>query len=419
MRKIVKKRKKIIIVLSLVLIISGLAGVFIYKKYDDEKKEKIRLENIRKEEARTLNTIKENYNNYVVSKANSKLYELEENDYKEIGKIEDGVKLELENIDELTLDNKYFKLKNSNYYVYYNDVEKIEGFNIDDYYKNYVVFDNDVVTKNPTKFYDGDNLVYTIDTSFTLPIIINEDDYYQVEFDNKLLKIKKEDVEKLVENKKNIDIASDIAVLNYHFFYDKAKGDYCPEIICLDTSDFDAQLKYLKDNNFYTASMKDMALWMERKIQLPKKTAVITIDDGAMGTNTYLPWLLKKYDLHGTLFLITGWWPKANYLSDNLEIQSHGNNIHNYYGEALYKTKDELLDDFHKSIEALDGEDTALCYPFYAHNEKVRSAAKEAGFKIAFAGGNEKARQSDDPYQIGRYPIYSYTSLNEFIQIVN
>ena len=123
--------------------------------------------------------------------------------------------------------------------------------------------------------------------------------------------------------------------------------------------------------------MKDMSLWMQKKIQLPKKTAVITIDDGAMGTDTHLIELLEKYDLHGTLFLITAWWPKEKYVSDNLEIQSHGNDIHNFQGEALYKTKQQLLTDFQLSIQALDGENTAFCYPFYAHNMTVRSAVKE------------------------------------------
>ena len=118
------------------------------------------------------------------------------------------------------------------------------------------------------------------------------------------------------------------------------------------------------------------------------------------------------------MFLITAWWPKDRYKSDNLEIQSHGHDIHNYTNEALYKTKTQLLTDFKKSIELLDGENKAFCYPFYAHNQTVRNAVKESGFKIAFVGGNTKANQSNDLYQIRRYVIYGSITMNQFKNMV-
>ena len=154
---------------------------------------------------------------------------------------------------------------------------------------------------------------------------------------------------KTINNKKEQVAATNIGVLNYHFFYDKQKEN-CNEIICLEKSKFEEHLKYLKDNNFYTATMNDMALWMEKKIKLPKKTTVITVDDGALGTNTHLIELLEKYDMHGTLFLITAWWPKENYLSPNLEIQSHGYDIHTN-GGAVTRSRDVILADVKKSIE--------------------------------------------------------------------
>ena len=234
-----------------------------------------------------------------------------------------------------------------------------------------------------------------------------------------LVQIKKEDVSKTLENKKNQAVAINIGVLNYHFFHDPTKNEWCGESICLTVQKFEEQLKYLKDNNFYTATMEDMALWMERKIRLPKKTTVITVDDGATGTDTHLINLLEKYDLHGTLFLITAWWPKDRYTSPNLEVQSHGHNIHNNFGDALSKTKDQLLNDFKTSIEKLDGENTAFCYPFYERNWTVMSAVKESGFRIAFAGGHAKANQNNDPYQINRYIIMNYITMNDFKYMVN
>jgi len=233
----------------------------------------------------------------------------------------------------------------------------------------------------------------------------------------------KDDVETTVDSPKNIDVASKIGVLNYHFFYDPSLGESCNETICLKTSKFEEQLQYLKNNNFYTATMNDISLWMEKKIRLPKKTTVLTVDDGALGTgksngNKLSP-LLEKYDMHATLFLITAWWGIDDYLTPNVEVQSHGYNIHNVFGEATTKSKEFLLNDFKTSIEKLNGENTAFCYPFYAHNATVRAAVKESGFKIAFIGGNTKISHNNDPYQLYRYVVLHNITLNQFINMVN
>ena len=44
---------------------------------------------------------------------------------------------------------------------------------------------------------------------------------------------------------------------------------------------------------------------------------------------------------------------------------------------------------------------------------------EQAGFKIAFVGGNIKVNQNHDPYKIYRYVIYSYTSVNDLKNMVN
>ena len=102
-----------------------------------------------------------------------------------------------------------------------------------------------------------------------------------------------------------------IAVLNYHFFYDPSKGEKCNESICLDIAKFRQHLDYLKKNNYKVLTMKEFKQWMYGEIELPQKSVLITIDDGAMGTgkhngNKLIP-ILEEYQMHATLFLITGW----------------------------------------------------------------------------------------------------------------
>ena len=93
----------------------------------------------------------------------------------------------------------------------------------------------------------------------------------------------------------------EVAVLNYHFFYDEAKGD-CTESICISMTDFRKQLDYLKENNFKVLTMQEFNDWMDGKIEFDQKSVLITIDDGAAGTFDLLPAILEEYQMPATLF---------------------------------------------------------------------------------------------------------------------
>ncbi len=225
------------------------------------------------------------------------------------------------------------------------------------------------------------------------------------------------------------DPATEIAVLNYHFFYDK-RTESCDESICLDIKNFEKQLKYLKDNDYKTLTMEEFRAWMYGEIELPKKSVLITVDDGAMGTgrhngNKLIP-LLEKYEMHATLFLITAWWDKENYVSPYLDIESHSNNLHvdgvcnnkDRGAKLLCSDKEKIKKDLTKSIKKL-GNNTAFCFPYYLYDDKSIEVLKELDFKLAFIGGNKKASRQNNEYLIPRYIIYSDTSLNSFIDMIS
>ena len=222
------------------------------------------------------------------------------------------------------------------------------------------------------------------------------------------------------------DSEQKIAVLNYHFFYDPTIGESCDENICLEVSKFREHLEYLKNNGYRTLKMSEFKQWMYGEIELPDKSVLITVDDGAMGTgahngNKLIP-LLEEYDMNATLFLISGWWDVNNYRSKNLDIQSHTFDMHQYgscgRGQLVCASKEEALADLNKSLQIVDNNDS-FCYPFYSYSDVAISAVKEAGFKLAFAGGSRKARRSNNKYLIPRYPIHKSISLNQFINMVS
>ena len=218
-----------------------------------------------------------------------------------------------------------------------------------------------------------------------------------------------------------------IAVLNYHFFF--GDDESCDSANCISTSKFESHLKYLKDNNYKTLTMEEFRAWMYKEIELPDKSVLITIDDGALGTgkhngNKLIP-LLEKYEAHATLFLITGWWDISNYESKYLDIESHSNDMHTEKyckgvsrgAKMLCLDKEDVINDLKQSM-AITKSNKAFCYPFFVYNSNVIEYLKEVGFQLAFAGGGYKATRNSNKYAIPRFQILQNITLEQFISYI-
>lgn len=528
MKKRKLKKKPAIITLASVMafvITTTLLIPFIKDKYQESLNQKI----------------KDNYQNIMQVKEDTKILKEENEEMQDAGTIYKNTIIELESIKD-----NYYKIKGTDYYIEYNKLKSTE-INIEQENNNYLLFNENAIIEKETPLYQNQIKIASINKELFLPILEKGDEFYKLKKDNTIIEVRKEDIKEIIdspnnnqktlesisilsfENENNIeekldilkeknytyikekdlikflnknivlpknttmiilneetekikelqdkynlvlnyqnnltntykegdsqvtsldnltmykikenttasrfqdmlngieeikDKATSIAVLNYHFFYDEAT-EVCSETICSKTKDFESQLKYLQDNNFRTLTMQEFYDWYIGKIELPKKSVLITVDDGAFGTDTHLPRLLEKYNAKATLFLISGWWPVSKYTLGNLELQSHTHDLHynNFTRDGkvgfktLMLTKEELLADLRLSKVTLNNP-IAFCYPFYTYNDTLISAVKEE-FKMAFAGGNRKATRNSDIYKIPRYPIYKSTSLNTFINMVN
>lgn len=431
MEKNKKKSKKWLIVggvLFLVLIVGGCFGFYYYKHEQKLKEIKLEEAKIAKERKQLENEIKAVYNTIVKTKNEAKVYKYEKDKYIESGLISEGLQLNLEQI-EPTYKNEYLKISDftKDFYINYKDIVKEEkDIEYDKRYLKYIPFNESVELNGLTEFYDKNNkLLYKLDIKGTYPIYVKDDNKYYIEFNNQLLYVKKEGVKVIQKKNTELGHTNKMSVITYHFFYDSRKGEACDDVICMDTIDFEKQLQYLIDQNFFTPKMEEFDWFIDEKVQLPEKSVLITIDDGWMagpGLET-----LKKYKLNATIFLISGDYDKEWTSNEYVEAQSHTHKLHKQNlcpGYALQGSgllcldKNVLLEDFKKSREALDNP-IALCYPFYEYNDYTKSVVKEAGFSLAFAGGNKKAVTKSDKYAVPRYTIVSTHTLDEFKEIVN
>lgn len=394
------------------------------KKQNKNKNDINKILTAKEKESQLINQIYNHYNEIVTVKNDAKLYKLSEDNYQVIGTIYKDNKIFLDKLTNVDKNTKYFKLKNLEYYISYVDVEPFtDDFEINKDYKNYLPWNENVVTTEKSNLYSEEGkLVYSLDISLNLPLIIKDDDKYYVEYDNNLYYIKNTEAKLVVNNNNNSTSATSISTLAYHFFYDASKGDNCNQIICLSNTKFDEQMKYLKDNNYYTATMHAFELWLDKKIRLPKNTVVLTIDDGYNVEEGIK--VLEKYGLHATLFLVTSWNLPEKYKTNVLEYHSHSHNMHNtgvcpngQGGGIQCLPRDEILSDLKKSQDLLNGS-FVFCYPFYEYNEYSISVLKEAGYRMAFGGNRVKTYQGYNKFKLPRYTILSDDTLQSFISYI-
>ncbi len=406
-----KKKVKILLILTIIIILSLLIFILFNFNKNSINEEKIDINNY--------------YSQYIKTKKDIVLYNSNNEEEGLVGK---NIILKLEEVNNEL--NKFKTIINQKeYYIDYKDLEKIESDNEkSDRYKNYIVFNENIITDEEVEFYDEENnLVYKIKESFNLPIIIKDDDKYGVEFNNSLLYVKDSDIKQTIDNKNTQDKNSTgIPVLNYHFVFED-NDNTCNEEICHSATQIKQHFSYIKDNNFFTPTMKELEMYIDGKLQLPQKSVSITFDDGTRAevAKKYV----DEYEVNATLFLITSWFGKEDFASKYFEVHSHGDNIHNagvcpggQGGAIKCMEKDKLLADLKTSREKLDNS-TVFCYPFYEYNDYSIEMLKEAGFTMAFAGeragGKITVEVNADKFRLPRWIIVNWTTMDQFISYVN
>lgn len=409
----------ILIIIAIVLVLT------FWLDYENKKKEN-ELEKQRIETK--IKNINRHYNIYVKTNQETDLYILDNDKYIKDGKVGKEVELTLKTMD-ISSDTDYFIIDNfdKDYYIKYDSVTPIKELSVlNDRYKNYILFNENVVTKDKTKFYKDDNLIYELNESFSLPIIIKDEHKIYVEYQNQLLYVLDSEIDSITNSiNSELEKANDIATIAYHFIYDP-NVDECNQIICHTIDQVQSHIDYLKSENYFTPTMKEFEMFIDGKILLPKNSVVITVDDGWFAPNATT--IFTQNEINATIFVITSGYDASTFVSDYVEVHSHGDDLHNPgvcptgQGGAIQCVKrDILLEDLKLSREKTFNS-TVFCYPFYEYNDYSISVLKEAGFTMAFggsyAGGIAKMQVGGDKYQIPRFTLLNDTTVLELKQIL-
>ena len=215
-----------------------------------------------------------------------------------------------------------------------------------------------------------------------------------------------------------------IAVLTYHDFTTGEPTWNMQKNI----KEFEKEMKYLKDHNYKTLTLKEVECYLEKKCNLPRKSVLITMDDGWKSELELALPVLKKYDLNATIFYIGINYdePAEKFLNQediknikenykNIEIASHTYN--NHIPEGYQKSKEEIKEDLEKKIKEINTK--YFAYPYGKYSDEYIEALKEEGYKLAFTFGPDKEHRKftkdDDPYKIPRYNVSTTYSFYKFV----
>lgn len=214
-----------------------------------------------------------------------------------------------------------------------------------------------------------------------------------------------------------------VAVLGYHSFSKEKEED----IFIMPINEFEEQLKYLKRHHYKALSLDEFYDYYKGNKKIPRKSVLITMDDGYQSNYDLAFPLLKKYNMKATVFYIGSnvIGENKNYMNKdtlelikknypNIEIASHSYNLH--YDKSIEKGIDYLTADFDKMEDVVNTK--YFAYPYGHYNEDIIKVLKTKKYKMAFGFGpgkeHRKASRNDNIYTIPRLNITNGMPLWKF-----
>ncbi|WP_244834407.1 polysaccharide deacetylase family protein [Clostridium sp. BJN0001] len=189
-----------------------------------------------------------------------------------------------------------------------------------------------------------------------------------------------------------------------------------------------SELQFIKDSGFSAITASDFYDYIENKKPLPKKTIMITFDDGYMDNYTYAFPSLKSLNMKATIFYITDGLKDSYYLSKDklkemssfgIDIESH-TKTHCHLSKLSYEKQLLELKESKEILEKTLGKKiTSIAYPFGDYDENTIKAAKEAGYSLGFTCKRGIIDSTYNKYTLNRIYMNSYMKLDEFKKMIN
>jgi len=221
-----------------------------------------------------------------------------------------------------------------------------------------------------------------------------------------------------------------VPILMYHYLsVPPAGSDKYRLDLSVSPANFEAQLKWLKENNYTTIRLDDLYDNLAKGTPIPKKSVILTFDDGYRDFYENAYPLLKKYGFAATVFVISDYinsgnagyltWPMVTEMSKaGISIESHSRTHLDLRGRSYDKLVWEILGPI-EAIEAYTGKRPRFfCYPMGYHDETEIRVLKSVGTLAAVTTAYGKTHTLDTAMLWSRVRIHGTTTLQGFASLV-
>ena len=195
-----------------------------------------------------------------------------------------------------------------------------------------------------------------------------------------------------------------VPVLCYHRF-----GDQTQSPLNIPADIFEAQMRYLKDGGYRTITASDLLDFLNYRQPIPKKSVIITIDDGYESFFSVAYPILEKFEFTAILFIYTNfvgvsrqalsWNQLRDLKSAGFTIGSHSMAHSDMTKQGEDESRVAFLERLRReTVESkaiidrkLNQDTVVFAYPFGRWDPNAMAMVEQAGYDLAFTvdrGGN-------------------------------
>lgn len=202
-----------------------------------------------------------------------------------------------------------------------------------------------------------------------------------------------------------------VPVLMYHHVLPESGG------ITSSVEEFDGHMKLIADKGYKTVTMDEFYMFKKGLLKLPKKSVLLTFDDGWRDNYFYAYPILKKYKLKAAIFAVTEWvelasskksefkdvshkqckellsnepgsvvcsWNELNEMRDVFDVHSHTHS----HRENFITTAPPLGESLQKSKEIIEKrmgiKEKHLCWPKGHYDDDAVKLALDCGYQVLY-----------------------------------
>ncbi len=222
-----------------------------------------------------------------------------------------------------------------------------------------------------------------------------------------------------------------VPILAYHDFSPPGAG--CNQV-AVSADAFEAQLAYLKDRGYRVLTFAELAAFIDGRAPVPRKSVILTIDDGYRSAYEIAYPLLRKYGFPATIFVYSDFigapaalsWAQMKEMAASglIDVQphskTHGDLTKVADGESDAAYRKRIAHEVRHASDAITRhlglKVHTFSYPYGAENDTVVQIVADAGFRFAVTvtrGGNPSFAP---PLVLRRSQIYCRDGLDAFAQ---